>query len=62
MGLYKGYIGIVGNKIGTTMLGDILRLYRGYMGIMEKKMRITSVGCGYMPKANDLNLLAFSRE
>ena len=50
------------NTIETTAMVYILRLYGGYMGIMEKKMQTTRIGCGHMPRAHDLNLLAFSRE
>ena len=32
LGLYWGYIGIMENKMGTTIVD------RGYVGIMEKKM------------------------
>ena len=42
--LYRGYIGIMENKMETTILGYIgvlqgcMGLYRGYIGIMENKM------------------------
>ena len=44
MALYRGYTGIVANKIETTILVYLLLLYRGYMGIMEKKMQMTIIG------------------
>ena len=38
MGLYWGYIGIMEQKMETTIV------YRGYIGIMEKKMETTIMG------------------
>ena len=38
MGLYRGYIGIVEKKMGTTIMG----LYREYMGIIFPHSLLTA--------------------
>ena len=40
----KKDIGIMENKMETTIIGYILGLYWGYIGIMEKKMETTIIG------------------
>ena len=47
LGFYRGKIGIMENKMETTVMGYIgviLWLYRGYIGIMENKMETTKEG------------------
>ena len=43
-GLYKGYIGITGNRMETT---GIIGSYWGYIGIMERKMKTIGI-VGYI--------------